>query len=61
MIIASAQRSLVGVLVVLIIVAGVGGYFAGSSAVPPPVTVTSTSRVTVSVTAAAATVTVTST
>ncbi|MEM4520049.1 MAG: tripartite tricarboxylate transporter substrate binding protein [Sulfolobales archaeon] len=57
----SVQRSLVGVLVVLVIVAGVGGYFAGSSAVPPPVTVTSTSRVTVSVTAAAATVTVTST
>ncbi|MEM2757416.1 MAG: TAXI family TRAP transporter solute-binding subunit [Sulfolobales archaeon] len=38
----SVQRSLVGVLVVLIIVAGVGGYFAGSSAVPPPQTITTT-------------------
>ncbi|MEM1880644.1 MAG: tripartite tricarboxylate transporter substrate-binding protein, partial [Sulfolobales archaeon] len=46
----SVQRSLIGVLVVLVIVAGVGGYFAGSSAVPPPKTVTSTSLVTVTVT-----------
>ncbi|MEM4519103.1 MAG: TRAP transporter substrate-binding protein [Sulfolobales archaeon] len=38
----SAQKSLVGVLVVLVIVAGVGGYFAGSSAVPPPKTITTT-------------------
>ncbi len=53
--------ALVGVLVLLIIVAGVGGYFAGSSAVPPPVTVTSTAVQTVTVTAAAATVTVTTT
>ncbi|MCX8186632.1 MAG: tripartite tricarboxylate transporter substrate binding protein [Sulfolobales archaeon] len=57
----SFQRSLVGVLVVLVIVAGVGGYFAGSSAVPPPRTVTSTAIQTVTTTAAAATVTVTST
>ncbi|MEM2206674.1 MAG: TAXI family TRAP transporter solute-binding subunit [Sulfolobales archaeon] len=47
----SKQHSaFIGVLVVLIIVAGVGGYFAGSSAVPPPKTVTSTSLVTVTVT-----------
>ncbi len=57
----STQKSLVGVLVVLIIVAGVGGYFAGSSAVPPPKTVTSTVVQTVTATAAAATVTVTTT
>ncbi|MEM4556445.1 MAG: tripartite tricarboxylate transporter substrate binding protein [Sulfolobales archaeon] len=57
----SVQRSLIGVLVVLVIVAGVGGYFAGSSAVPPPKTVTSTSLVTVTTTAAATTVTVTTT
>ncbi len=38
----SMQKSLVGVLVILVIVAGVGGYFAGSSAVPPPKTVTTT-------------------
>ncbi|MDW7969089.1 MAG: TAXI family TRAP transporter solute-binding subunit [Sulfolobales archaeon] len=57
----SVQKSLVGVLVVLVIVAGVGGYFAGSSAVPPPRTVTSVVTQTVTTTAAAATVTVTST
>ncbi len=60
-IIVSAQKSLVGILVVLVIVAGVGGYFAGSSAVPPPKTVTSTVVQTVTATAAAATVTVTTT
>ncbi|MDW7968856.1 MAG: hypothetical protein RMH77_00390 [Sulfolobales archaeon] len=55
------SSALVGVLVVLVIVAGVGGYFAGSSAVPPPRTVTSVVTQTVTTTAAAATVTVTST
>ncbi|MCX8185887.1 MAG: TAXI family TRAP transporter solute-binding subunit [Sulfolobales archaeon] len=53
----SVQKSLVGVLVVLVIVAGVGGYFAGSSAVPPPRTVTSVVTQTVTTTVAAATVT----
>ncbi len=48
-------------LAVLIVVAGVGGYFAGSSATPPPLTVTSTAVQTVTVTAAAATVAVTTT
>ncbi len=57
----SAQKSLVGILVVLVVIAGVGGYFAGSSAVPPPKTVTSTVVQTVTATVAAATVTVTST
>ncbi|MEM4556778.1 MAG: TAXI family TRAP transporter solute-binding subunit, partial [Sulfolobales archaeon] len=49
----STQKSLIGVLVVLIIIAGVGGYFAGSAAVPPPKTITSvvTQTVTVTVTA----------
>jgi len=52
-VIVSAQKSLIGILVVLIIIAGVGGYFAGSVAVPPPRTVTSvvTQTVTVTVTA----------
>ncbi|MEM4519650.1 MAG: TAXI family TRAP transporter solute-binding subunit [Sulfolobales archaeon] len=57
----SVQKSLVGVLVVLVIVAGVGGYFAGSSAVPPPKTITSVVTQTVTTTVAAATVTITST
>jgi len=57
----SLQKSLVSVLVVLIIIAGVGGYFAGSATVPPPKTVTSVVTQTVTTTAAAATVTVTTT
>ncbi|MEM4518092.1 MAG: TAXI family TRAP transporter solute-binding subunit [Sulfolobales archaeon] len=57
----SAQKSLIGVLVVLIIIAGVGGYFAGSAAVPPPKTITSVVTQTVTTTVAAATVTTTST
>ncbi|MEM1680613.1 MAG: hypothetical protein QXT01_04350 [Sulfolobales archaeon] len=57
----SAQKSLIGVLVVLIIIAGVGGYFAGSSAAPSPKTITSVVTQTVTTTVAAATVTTTST
>jgi len=40
-----SQTALTAVLVVLIVVAGVVGYFTGSSAVPPPKTVTITSTV----------------
>ncbi|MEM0453282.1 MAG: TAXI family TRAP transporter solute-binding subunit [Sulfolobales archaeon] len=57
----SAQKSLIGILVVLVVVAGVGGYFAGSSAVPPPKTITSVVTQTVTTTVAAATQTITST
>ncbi len=59
---AQLSKSLTGILIILIVVAGVAGYFAGSSAVPPPKTVTAT--VTQTVTAGApggATVTVTTT
>ncbi|MEM4518767.1 MAG: ABC transporter substrate-binding protein [Sulfolobales archaeon] len=55
------SQTLIAILAVLIIIAGVGGYFAGSSAVPPPKTVTSVVTQTVTTTVAAATVTVTTT
>ncbi|MEM1982715.1 MAG: TAXI family TRAP transporter solute-binding subunit [Sulfolobales archaeon] len=58
---AKPSSALIGVLVVLVIVAGVGGYFAGSSAVPPPKTITSVVTQTVTTTVAAATQTITST
>lgn len=49
--VASSAKLIYGVLIVLIVVAGVAGYFAGSATVPPPQTVTTV------VTQAAATVT----
>lgn len=53
-----SQSVLVGVLVALVVVAGIGGYLAGSSTAPPPRTVTTTVTHTVTATV---TVTVTPT